>query len=162
MRSRLHPVSADARGRFGAGDHSPPSCGRSPPPGQPEGAGLAVGLAPPSGGPSSPSPAGTGLLVPVLDPRSWVPRRRAGPESLGGFSALWKWERGLGWRLWEAFGARVWRLGWVGPAHCPLPACRWPSPELGTGLSSAAWAGWITASRDKSVLRALIFRPGGG
>lgn len=152
MRTGLHPelgVSADDGGRPGAGDHYYPMCSRGAAALAVRGRGATVWLAPPLADFPSSFPAG-----PASGSLELGARRHAGPESQGGFSALWKWDLESGRHLVQV-------LGLVVGGASPLLGLR-PSPELGTGPSSVACG---QADRQPPrvgpVLRALVCRPGG-
>lgn len=151
MRTGLHPefgVSADDGGGLEQVITTTRLVPEALPPWLFEGAGAAVWVAPPSGGLSKPFSAGAG----PPGPWNWVRRRRAGPESQGGFSALWKRERDSGGgpgrhlvQVLEAGGE--WGLPAAGPP--PFPGAGDPT------LFSQLWPGGSSASTGRSCPESL-------
>lgn len=152
MRTGLHPelgVSADDGWRPGAGDHNYPTCARS-----------VAALAVRGRGGRRVAGASFWRTFQALFRRGpasrslelGARRRRAGPESQGGFSALWKRERDSGGgsgrhlvQVLEAGGER------------DLPAAGPPAfPGAGDGtLFSRLWPGGSSASTDRSCPESL-------
>lgn len=151
MRTGLHPelgVSADDGWRPGAGDHNYPTCARSV-------AALAVrGRGGRRVGRASFWRTFQALIRRARPPGpwDWVRRRRAGPESQGGFSALWKRERdsggGSGRHLVQVLEAGgEWGLPAAGPPTFPGAG----DPTLFRRL----WPGGSSASTGRSCPESL-------